>query len=171
MVKELALAMLADRLSGLLAILIWSSVLIIGIDLNYPVWEWLLAGGAFLSILIFYWFFPMFRKDLVKKILLALLVQGSQMAVILILLMGMGIQDNYLAYLLVFLVSSVATIIPVTIGGLGLRELVFLHGAKYLGLDATVSVAVSLIFFLITLISSLPGLYLHNTIKKEHWTV
>jgi uncharacterized membrane protein YbhN (UPF0104 family) len=91
------------------------------------------------------------------------------MAVIFTLLMGMGIAENYLAYLLVFLASSVATIIPITIGGLGLRELVFLYGARYLGLDADISVAVSLLFFLITLVSSLPGIYLHATMKSEHW--
>jgi hypothetical protein len=50
-------------------------------------------------------------------------------------------------------------VLPFTIGGgLGIRELVFFEGAKYFGVDQHIAVAVSLLFYLITLAASLPGI-------------
>jgi uncharacterized membrane protein YbhN (UPF0104 family) len=168
-VKPLALAMIADRFTGLIGIFIWATVLIISQNIAFQSLDWLAISGTIISMCSFYLVFKNFRSLLLQKLILALLVQGAQMTVIFVLLLGMGVENHYLGYLLVFLASSVATIIPITIGGLGLRELVFLYGAKYLGLNPDVSVSASLLFFLITLISSLPGLYFHNTIKNDHW--
>jgi len=47
--------------------------------------------------------------------------------------------------------------LPFTIGGVGARELVFLLGAQWLQTNKDTAVAFSLLFFLITAISSLAG--------------
>ncbi|MDH3795712.1 MAG: lysylphosphatidylglycerol synthase domain-containing protein, partial [Flavobacteriaceae bacterium] len=64
-------------------------------------------------------------------------------------------------YLFIFLVSSIVAVLPLTIGGIGSREVVFLYGALWLGLEEDVSVSISLVFLAITALVSFAGLYYH----------
>jgi hypothetical protein len=50
-------------------------------------------------------------------------------------------------------------VIPLTIGGIGSRELTFFYGASLLELNENTSVSVSILFFLITAAVSLMGIY------------
>ncbi|RYY21444.1 MAG: UPF0104 family protein, partial [Cytophagaceae bacterium] len=77
------------------------------------------------------------------------------------LLAALGAADAgpVLPYLLVFLASSVAAVLPLTVGGLGARELTFLYGAKLFGLDPAVAVSVSVLFYVITAAVSLGGAF------------
>jgi hypothetical protein len=59
------------------------------------------------------------------------------------------------------LISSIVSVIQLTIGGIGSREVTFLYGATLLGLDTNTSVGVSVLFFLITAVISLIGIYYH----------
>jgi uncharacterized membrane protein YbhN (UPF0104 family) len=52
----------------------------------------------------------------------------------------------------------VLAVLPLTIGGLGAREIVFLEGSKYFGFSREVSVVISLMFYVITLFTSAFGL-------------
>ena len=71
-------------------------------------------------------------------------------------------------YLTLFLVSSVVAVLPISIGGVGVRELTFLYGFGLLGSDANSGVLFSFLFFLITALSSLAGtLFLHKTEVKR----
>ncbi len=65
-------------------------------------------------------------------------------------------------YLTLFLISSLVAILPISIGGIGVRELTFLYGFGLIGGDTTSAVAFSLLFFLITAISSLIGAFVKN---------
>ncbi len=71
--------------------------------------------------------------------------------------------------MLIFLISSVVAVLPFTIGGLGAREVVSLWGAQIFGLDHTVSVMASLLFYGATVASSLPGLaiYIYRSFKNQ----
>ena len=71
--------------------------------------------------------------------------------------MALGISENILAYQLVFLLSSIVAVLPLTIGGVGARELVFIYAHTYAGIQETAAVAFSLIFFLISALVSLSG--------------
>ncbi|MDZ7777890.1 MAG: lysylphosphatidylglycerol synthase domain-containing protein [Bacteroidales bacterium] len=87
-----------------------------------------------------------------------LLVQGLQMIAVFFILTGFGVSEQIVAYIFVFLVSSIIAIIPISVGGAGTRELAFMYGARYLSLSPELSVTVSLTFYLITLIVSLFGM-------------
>jgi hypothetical protein len=67
-------------------------------------------------------------------------------------------------YLIIFMISSIIAIIPISIGGAGLRELTFLYGSKSCGLDPEIGVAFSIIYFVINIIVSLCGV-IFNTDK------
>jgi len=63
-----------------------------------------------------------------------------------------------LAYLALFLISSIAAVIPITFGGAGARELTFLAGANYFPLEIHIAISLSVIFYMITVLASLIGM-------------
>jgi uncharacterized membrane protein YbhN (UPF0104 family) len=68
-------------------------------------------------------------------------------------------QDHILPYLFLFLISSIVATLPITIGGIGSREITFLFGAEIMHLDIHQSIALSLLFYVITAVVSLFGIY------------
>jgi hypothetical protein len=171
-IRTLAGAMIADRATGLYAIFILLFILLL---FELPSFlsrvHVLVLGipGILAGILIFNKLFPVFKPVFLKTSQLSLLIQSFQLAAVWALLNSLSVNDHIIGYLIIFLVSSVATIVPVTVGGLGLREIVFLYGGRYFGLDPEIAVSVSLLFFMITVISSVPGLILHNQLKEADW--
>jgi uncharacterized protein (TIRG00374 family) len=75
------------------------------------------------------------------------------------ILQSLGVTENILAYQLVFLLSSIVAVLPLTIGGVGARELVFVYAHAYAGIDEAAAVAFSLLFFLISAAVSLVGAF------------
>ena len=89
------------------------------------------------------------------------LVQLAQLISILFILKALHIEAHTIAYLFIFLISSIVSVVPLTLGGIGSREVTFFYGALWLGLDENTSVSISMIFFLITAIVSLLGIIYH----------
>ena len=88
------------------------------------------------------------------------MVQGSQVICALFILLALQTADYYPEYLALFLVSSIITIVPVTVGGIGMRELVFIYAATVFPINEEKAVTLGFVFFLITAISSLIGAFL-----------
>ena len=156
-------ALLLDRLSGMVALLVLFLLLFAGTD--YPGW-WragalaLVPLGLALSYALGRWWFGEFRGAFARTSWQALGVQGAQVLQAWALLAALGAAHGpVLPYLLVFLASSVAAVLPLTVGGLGARELTFLYGAKLFALDAPVAVSVSVLFYVITAAVSLVGAF------------
>jgi hypothetical protein len=80
------------------------------------------------------------------------------MLAILLILGAFSINTDLIEYLLIFLISSIAAMLPISIGGIGIREMVFLKISDYLFLDQKVAVAISLTFYLITVFASSFGI-------------
>jgi uncharacterized membrane protein YbhN (UPF0104 family) len=53
-----------------------------------------------------------------------------------------------------------------SIGGMGIRELVFLAGSGFLFTDEKSAITISLIFYLISVFSSLPGALFQYDVKS-----
>lgn len=88
------------------------------------------------------------------------LVQGACVLTGYILFLGMNNLHGQMSdYLMVFLISSIVSVIPISIGGAGLREVTFLYASKYLGLDVELGIAFSIVYFAINLLCSLCGLF------------
>jgi uncharacterized membrane protein YbhN (UPF0104 family) len=160
--KKTMAAVLLDRFSGLLALGVLLAVYgLFVLENNNHIITLLIA--AIVAIIIFYFitrkFFPDFSAIFWSTFFWGLLVQILMVLCIEIIVRAMGIETNPAQYVFIFLIAAVAGVLPLTIGGgLGIRELVFLEGAKYFGLDQHIAVAVSLLFYLITLVASLPGI-------------
>ena len=160
--RKLTAAVLLDRFSGLAGLSILLAVYGF-LSLNDSGLMILFAGTALMGTGILYvvirkWM-PDFKEGFVPTLLLGIAVQALQVLAVYAILLGLGMDPSVHAYVFIFLLSSVASVLPLTIGGLGLREIVFLYASSYFLLDRETSVVISLLFFLITVLSSLPGVY------------
>lgn len=89
----------------------------------------------------------------------SMLLQLVQMIAAICILYSFNQHTNTAEYLFVFFLSAIATALPITIGGIGLREVAFVSLAKILNLDKEVAVALSVMFYILSAISSFGGIY------------
>ena len=87
------------------------------------------------------------------------MVQLLQVGCAWFLLLALGETENHMAYLVIFLISSAVAVLPISIGGVGVRELTFLYGSQLLNVDMNVAVGISFLFYLITAVVSLGGVW------------
>ena len=168
-VKELLKASLLDRLGGLVAIVALLLTLLGLIELPWQgsaTWTWkILLLAAALGVIPAFWLlqkvlFSNFLPSFWQGIVWSFVGQLAQMASVFCLLLALGVQDNFLAYQAVFLLSSIVAVLPLTIGGVGARELVVVYAHSYAGIQETEAVAFSLLFFLISAAVSLSGAWI-----------
>ena len=164
--KKVVAVLLLDRLSGMLLLFIYACILaILSGQPSFKGFLMLFALAIPLSAVVF-WFFnkkffayalPVFWQSLGYSAL----VQLAQLICAWFIMKSLAISWDIVEYLFVFLVSSIVSVIPLTIGGIGSREVTFLYGAQWLGLNASTSVGISFTFFLITALVSLVGIIYH----------
>ncbi|RXK87607.1 flippase-like domain-containing protein [Chlorobaculum sp. 24CR] len=153
-----------DRVSGIFALIFLSALLIIPSSFAalYPgemLWIWVIAGVAYpLSLLLTWLFYRQFMPVFIVTAFESLVIQATQVISAWFILMAMSATAHQIDYLAIFLISSVATILPLTVGGAGAREVTFFYALNHLGLDVNTGIALSLIFFAISAISSLVGI-------------
>jgi uncharacterized membrane protein YbhN (UPF0104 family) len=155
---------LVDRVSGILVLLfIWCMLLPM---LSLPwgaatIIVFTVASSAALVVVFILghrWCTKLDGQALAGVFALGLAVQCLQLLCMGVLLLYVSAPAaHYLAYLAVFLISSVAATLPLSIGGLGMREATFLFGVKMVHLDPTYGVIASSLFFLVMVFSSLIG--------------
>lgn len=160
--RSLVQVSLTDRLSGLVGILLW-----LGVFFWLTPWagQWKVSVPAaavwLLCVPVLAWGVRRLLSAGYPVVWQAVLpsvgIQFAQLLCIAALLWGWGVREGLFLYGFVFLLSSIVTVIPVTIGGVGAREFTFLTFAPLLGIAPSVSVTVALLFFLLTAVSSLPG--------------
>lgn len=166
-VKPLLQAVLLDRLNGLAVLVFLMLVLVFGVDITLVSAAdiMIIAIVALLLLAIGFYgmmrlFFPAFMASTGITLAYSFFVQITQLACAYLILLSLGIHTQILEYQFLFLVSSVVAVLPLTIGGVGARELVFILSHDYMGIDENAAVAFSLLFFLITACTSLAGIFL-----------
>ena len=155
---------LADRVSGILALLF---ILCLFLPMLPLAWDastaFVFAVSALAAVIAAFvfghqWLFKLDLQVLASVFALGLAVQCLQLICMGMLLLYLGTPAlHYIAYLAIFLVSSVAAVLPLSIGGLGIREATFLFGVNLFHLDPTYGVIASSCFFLVTAFSSMIG--------------
>ena len=160
--KLLFLAVLLDRVNGVLVLSILALAMVPFLNLTQFYTIGALAGiplGMITYWLVIRFFFPDFKQSILSTNGYSLAVQVSQLVAAAFILFANHHSDQLLSYLCLFLISSIVATLPITIGGIGSREITFLFGAKLLELDLQQSIALSLMFYVITAIVSLSGIY------------
>ena len=165
-VKSLVQSALLDRLGGLVSIvfLLFGFFLMVDVKVDFlenELWNGFMVSGLILTIPAFWLVQKFFFKDFLLSFWPAnawsMAGQLAQLICAWFILQSLGVTENILAYQLVFLLSSIVAVLPLTIGGVGARELVFVYAHTYAGIDEAAAVAFSLIFFLISAAVSLVG--------------
>lgn len=164
--KKTTAAVLLDRFSGLLGLGLIVAVYSI-IILDNALYIIAIAGAAILAIFLLYLIVNRWLKEFISSffptLLLGILVQGFQIVCVYLIMAAVGINATANEYIFIFLISSVVSVLPLTIGGIGIREFVFLEGSNWFGLSQETSVVISLLFYLITVLTSAVGLvYVFN---------
>lgn len=161
-VKDLFWGVMLDRINGVLALFILAMILVpfLPIKDNYTLLALILIPASVIVYAIVHkYFFQKFFRTVVPTTLLSLGVQLMQLFSALFILYANDAYSDTLSYLFLFLVSSMVAVLPITIGGIGSREITFLFGAQVLHLDINLSIALSLLFYIITLLVSFGGIY------------
>lgn len=171
--KSLVSATLLDRLSGLLLLFFLACIFLL-FSSYQPTFSFFRTSILIILIIMFpiafliaSWIFPLFKDKFLVTSFLSLGVQLMQVICAIFILISLGIQGNYVDYLTLFLISSVVAVLPITIGGVGARELVFLYGYNFLNIEKPIAIAFTLLFFFITAISSLAGIVFSYQIDKK----
>ena len=166
-------AVLADRISGMVALMVLaflgasclhieSAGAFTVYNLQFTTYNlvFLLIPLVFLSYYLFLkYIYPYFLKINLVTFGYGFIVQLLQVLCAWFLLLALGETENHLAYLVIFLVSSAVAVLPISIGGVGVRELTFLYGSQLLNVDINIAVGISFLFYLITALVSLAGVW------------
>jgi len=158
--RKIFWAVMMDRIIGLVALFCLAVLLFCFVPgmASYAWYIWILIPLAVsISYIVFRRFFPYLLGVFPTGNLLSLVVQLLQLISAFLILLSLKVPGNLEGYLFVFLISSMVAVLPLTIGGIGSREFTFMLGAQWLGLDLNLSIALSLLFYLITAFSSFWG--------------
>ena len=160
--KKVFWAIMFDRLSGLWAIGLITVGLIffipqINIHIGIPLGVFIAASAVYYFVA--YKFFREYTRYFFAGHSKAVLVQALQVLAIICVLLGQDFDGKFSPYLLSFLISALATIIPITVGGAGLRETVFMELTKVFPMDKSLAVFLPGSFYIISLVVALLGVY------------
>lgn len=169
--KKVGQIVFVERFLGIVAIGFMMCFLILFVETPYSYyWNLGISLIGFISTFIFLKLIIRFLHTYKKRIYIgffySILIQLAQLICVFFLLKSFQIEDNYLIYLVLFLISSVLSVI--SFAGLGIREAVFYYGAQWFQFNADISAAVALAFSLITAVVSFMGIiYLFQKIQLK----
>lgn len=160
--KKVFWAILFDRLSGFWAI----GAIVVGLIILIPSFPYHLAiplSIVSVGSVIYYFvarkFFRDYTHNFLSGHLKAIGVQSMQLLCIVCLLLAQDFNGKFAPYLLSFLFSSLAAVIPFSLGGGGIRDALFLTLARQFNLTEDMAVYLSFGFYLISIIVALIGIY------------
>lgn len=159
--KKVFWALLFDRLSGLWAIGLIVCALIIfvpQIDLHFAIPGSIFIVGTAIYYAVVHFFFKDYGRYFFTAHAKAVLVQSLQVLTILLVLLGQDFHGKFAPYLLSFLISALAAVLP-TLGGAGAREAIFTSLSKVFDMQVGLAVFLSISFYLLSLIVALFGIY------------
>jgi uncharacterized membrane protein YbhN (UPF0104 family) len=162
-------AILLERLCGLASIgILLASVVAIWKITELRGWPYSLLAivGYYAAYFACKKFFPKFLKGFKMAMGLSFVVQAIQIGAISFIAYQLGVNQP-IEIIGVFLLSTLATAVPVFLGGVGARELVFASFATLLHTEASVLISIALIFSFCTVLSAIPGLFLDWLGKRK----
>jgi uncharacterized membrane protein YbhN (UPF0104 family) len=171
--KKTSAAVLLDRFSGVLALGVILCIYGMIVLHNYK-YDVLLIAAAILGFAGFYFVIRFLFKDFLQSFfstfLWALAVQLSQVICIYFIMLSLHLPLSQHEWIFIFLLAAVISVLPISLGGgLGTREFVFVEGSRFFHLNPQTGVIISLLFYLLTVMGSVWGLYynFHNPLKEN----
>jgi len=168
--SQIIQALLFDRISGLIALIFLGALLYPFSSFDIPFFYYLAFSLIFLTYPIFFVVSKKLDKFLLyfkHTTILGLVVQILQLISALFIIYSLNSDVPIIDFLVLFLISSVVSVLPISVGGVGVRELTFMYGLKLINYPSDVGVAFSFLFFFITMLSSLIGIFFLHLAQKE----
>lgn len=152
-----------ERLSGLVALGMMACLAFIFTPLADKIaLSGLAWAGVVLAFPAFFLFkkylFPSFLNKTIPTFLHSLLIQLLQGFAAWVILKALGAEGDMI-YVFLFYLSSIAAVLPLTVGGLGARELLLVYAADYTTIEASLSLSLGFIVFCIVVLMSLLGAF------------
>lgn len=126
----------------------------------------LVAGTVFYSVVA-----KLLLKEPAREQLTAsgysLVLQLLQLGTVWCIITGLGEQAHAMEYSVLFMLSSMLAMAPISIGGMGVRELAVLHGSELLGLPTHAGVAIALTYTALNLTVPILGAIIHHFFAPE----
>ena len=92
-----------------------------------------------------------------ESLALSVVNQFLQFLAILCIILSLGIDDNFIEIIVVFICSSILSVF--SIGGIGIREYIFLISASFIKVSPEISASLGLLFTFSASFSTIPGLF------------
>jgi uncharacterized membrane protein YbhN (UPF0104 family) len=160
-IKISAGIVLMDRIAGVAALIVLALICLPFTNLYHHT-GWISLCGISVTVIGFtifvFKFLPRLKEIIGLLLMSSFMVQILQMLSVFCIMVAIDIKADYIEYLLIFLISSVAAMLPISIGGIGIREFVFFSIANYLLLDQKIAVTISFTFYIITVLVSSLGI-------------
>lgn len=162
-VKALLGAALWDRLNGITVLGFISLIgiawkIILPTPLPYLVVLAILLTFPLYYLVQRYWVSD-FSTIFISTTLLSISSQGLVVASVVSLLISLGTPSGIPSYVILFLIAAIIANVPVSLGGLGPREVISMLGANHLGLEMDTAVALSLLYYFMSMLVSSGGVY------------
>jgi len=157
--KRLLTITLIDRISGMIALGQIGLILMYFVPFAQPYHIWIIPLLV-ASLGIIWVLYKMFKVEKAWWIntIQSIGVQGAQAIATMGLVIALDQLIHWADYLILFLVSSLVAMVPMTIGGAGAREITFLFGSKFLNIDPEKAVAIAFLFYLVSTFVSFMGI-------------
>ncbi len=101
------------------------------------------------------------KGKLVQVFFYSLLVQFIRVAIAVSLGYGLGIRAELLDYFIFIPIITVLTFLPVSIAGVGVRELAFVFFFTRVGVPEYACISLSLFYFAMGIVGTLPGAFIY----------
>lgn len=157
-------AVIWDRLSGIFALAVLACILLLFSSFteklpHLSIYAWISIIAIYpLSYLLNRLFYKQFLGNFAITTWESMLIQVTQVISAFCILKAISPAHQATDYLAIFLVSSIATILPITVGGAGAREVTFYYMLDFIDLETSTGIALSLIFFAISALSAFAGI-------------
>jgi len=160
--KSVIWASLLNRVNGLFGLIVLICISSIFISFNFKFNNYLI-GLIPIGYVVYYFILKFFFKDftltLTKTTVQSIIIQFLQLVSAHLILLSLGVSSGFQDYWFLFLISGIIFAIPVTLGGFGSRELVFVYASQFLLVDVNIAVALGLLTYIIRAILSFSGVY------------
>lgn len=159
--KKMFWAILFDRLSGLWAIgllTVLFKLFMPQIEISFWIPFSVFAAGSAIYYFVLHKFFNDYTHRFFEAHGKAVIVQSLQVCTIILVMLGQDYHGKFTPYLLSFLLSALAAVLP-TLGGAGAREAMFKLLSGVFHTEVGFAIYLSVSFYLISLLVALYGAY------------
>lgn len=173
--------MLADRASGLCILMLTMFGALLALDFSstiaYARPLILLCGLITVAGYLFFsrWLLKQTSLTMIGSLPYSLASQSLWLASLLAVWAALSGGQYAPEYITLYCAASIAGMLPISVGGLGVKESTYYFGAEILrrythsGVDGDLGIAISLCIFFLMFTASLPGLLWLNKVEKAHY--